>query len=340
MHINDFDFELPTELIAQYPLAARVTSRLLKLSTKGSIEDLVFSDLVNELDKGDLLVVNNTRVIPARLFGKKATGGAIEILIERIEGAHITSAHVRASKSPPVGSLLMVNDYMIKVLERRDSLFILELTSAKWMDVLSMHGHIPLPPYIERADEGNDQERYQTVYAKQAGAIAAPTAGLHFDESLLGVLKNKGVGLAELTLHVGAGTFQPVRVDDLKKHIMHFERAQVTQEVVNAVNAAKAVGGKVVAVGTTVMRSLETAASSGELLPYDDETNLFIKPGYDFKVVDRLITNFHLPKSTLMMLVSAFAGMQEIKVAYQHAIDNQYRFFSYGDAMLLDKKSS
>ena len=339
MHINDFDFDLPSELIAQHPLNGRTSSRLLKLSVENEINDLGFEDLVTELNPGDLLVINNTRVIPARLFGNKATGGAVEILIERIESERMATAHVRASKAPPVGSLLTVHGCQLKVVEREQSLFRLELQTMVWMDLLTEHGHMPLPPYIERREEQQDQERYQTVYAKQAGAIAAPTAGLHFDESLLKLLNNNGVGLAELTLHVGAGTFQPVRVDDLADHVMHFERVKVDQKAVDAIGATKAAGGKIVAVGTTVVRSLETAASSGELTPYDDETNLFIKPGYDFKIVDRLITNFHLPKSTLMMLVSAFAGIQEIKNAYQHAIDHRYRFFSYGDAMLLDKKT-
>ncbi len=339
MHINDFDFDLPSELIAQFPPQSRTSSRLLKLAVDKQIDDLVFEDIEAEINAGDCLVINNTRVIPARLFGKKATGGAIEILIERIESNQLAIAHVRASKAPPIGSLLTVHGHEVKVVERDQSLFVLELLAKQWMDLLSEYGQMPLPPYIERPDDILDHERYQTVYAKQSGAIAAPTAGLHFDESLLKALKNRGVGLAELTLHVGAGTFQPVRVDNIEDHVMHFERVKVSQKAVEAIRATKAAGGKIIAVGTTVVRSLETAASSGELLPYEDETNLFIKPGYDFKVVDRLITNFHLPKSTLMMLVSAFAGVQEIKQAYQHAIDNRYRFFSYGDAMLLDKKT-
>ncbi len=338
MQLDHFDFHLPDELIAQYPLPGRASSRLLKLFPEKKIKDLIFSDLDHELNAGDLLVVNNTKVIPARLFGHKATGGAIEVLIERVIDDHHVTAHIRSSKAPRPDSLLILHDHEVKVVERSDSLFVLELLEFDWMKLLSAHGHMPLPPYIERAVESDDQDRYQTIYAKEAGAIAAPTAGLHFDQSLMDALRQKGVGMTELTLHVGAGTFQPVRVENLDDHVMHYERVQVTQEAVDIIKETKAAGGRVVAVGTTVVRSLETAASSGELLPFDDETNLFIRPGYQFKVVDRLITNFHLPRSTLMMLVSAFAGVEEIKTAYQHAIKNRYRFFSYGDAMMLDRK--
>ena len=337
--LSDFDYDLPADLIAQQPLAERSASRLLKLGSKGQLEDMQFSALLEELQPADLLVINNTKVIPARLYGNKSTGGAVEVLIERLVDDQLAHAHVKSSKSPKAGAILQIGGVEVQVQGRENDLFVLVSTSSAWQSLLEKHGHMPLPPYIDRADTPLDQDRYQTVYAAHPGAVAAPTAGLHFDAELLSKLKRKGIRQAAVTLHVGAGTFQPIRNDNLDDHVMHFERVAVEHDVCKEIADCKQRGGKVVAVGTTVVRSLEAAASDGELKPFSADTNLFIRPGYDFKVVDKLITNFHLPKSTLLMLVSAFSGTAEIKAAYAHAIRARYRFFSYGDAMLLSKKS-
>ncbi|MGA1691653.1 MAG: tRNA preQ1(34) S-adenosylmethionine ribosyltransferase-isomerase QueA, partial [Sedimenticolaceae bacterium] len=290
------------------------------------------------LRAGDLLVFNNTRVMSARLHGQKSTGGRVEILIERVIEPTRCLAHVRASKSPKVGSTLRVEDAKITMVARHDNLFELQLESAgDFYQLMESHGHMPLPPYIDRDDGADDEERYQTVFAKEMGAVAAPTAGLHFDDAMLQSLTDMDVEQAEVTLHVGAGTFQPVKTENLDEHIMHSEWLSVSDETVEKIKACKAGGGRVVAVGTTSVRSLETAAKDGELKPYQGDTRLFIRPGYQFQVVDLLLTNFHLPQSTLLMLVSAFAGYENIMRAYRHAVEQRYRFFSYGDAMLLER---
>jgi S-adenosylmethionine:tRNA ribosyltransferase-isomerase len=335
--LSDFDFELPPERIAQLPLADRSASRLLQLDGD-QITDRHFADIVDQLQPGDLLVMNNTRVLKARFFGVKETGGQVEVLVERVLDPRTVLAQVRASKSPKPGNRIRLADaFDVTTGERAGEFFTLHFPS-EGDDVFALieaHGRLPLPPYIEHTADEFDEQRYQTVYSKEPGAVAAPTAGLHFDQPLLDRLAAKGIKLAYVTLHVGAGTFQPVRVEDLSEHKMHSEWYTIAQETVDAVRAAKAAGRDVVAVGTTSLRALESASQSGELKAGSDDTALFITPGYTFKTVTRLITNFHLPKSTLMMLVSAFAGYHEIRKAYQHAIANEYRFFSYGDAMLL-----
>ncbi|MDH5407463.1 MAG: tRNA preQ1(34) S-adenosylmethionine ribosyltransferase-isomerase QueA [Gammaproteobacteria bacterium] len=338
MQRSDFDFHLPEELIAQYPADLRGGSRLLSLSrTNGQIEDCKFADIAELLNPADLLVLNDTRVIPARLFGKKETGGKIEVLVERVLDEHKVLAHVRASKSPSAGTRLdFADDISAQVEGREGDLFILKFASdTPVTELLEQIGKIPLPPYITREADEQDRERYQTVYAKHAGAVAAPTAGLHFDEAMFASLKRKGVDTAYVTLHVGAGTFQPVRVDDISTHKMHSEQIKVSDELCQQVNETKAKGGRVIAVGTTCVRCLETAGRSGQLQPYNGETDIFITPGYEFKIVDALLTNFHLPESTLLMLVSAFAGYDAVMQAYQHAVNEKYRFFSYGDAMFI-----
>lgn len=306
-----------------------------------------FTHLIDLLELGDLLVFNNTRVIPARLYGHKESGGAVEILVERILSNNQVLAHVRASKSPKSGSKLILDDgtetktperVEVTVLGREGEFFVLEAQEA-WMSIMDRLGHTPLPPYIDREDELNDKERYQTVYSKENGAVAAPTAGLHFDQKLLDQISSKGVNFAEVTLHVGAGTFQPVRVEDPLQHKMHSERMSLGDEVVELVRKTRINGGRIIAVGTTAVRCLETAAASGELISYTGETDIFIYPGYEFQVVDAMITNFHLPESTLMMLVAAFSGYDEIMRAYEYAVRQQYRFFSYGDAMFLTRNS-
>lgn len=339
---NDFHFDLPEELIAQYPTEQRDASRLLVVDGQtGSSRDSYFSRLLDELHEGDLLVMNNTRVIPARLFGQKETGGKIEVLIERLLDKQQVLAHVRASKSPKPGTrLIFDNNYQAEVIEREGELFKLGFDVDDIETLLEDIGHMPLPPYIQREDNTTDQSRYQTVYAQHAGAVAAPTAGLHFTQSLLEELKQKGIGIAYVTLHVGAGTFQPVRVENIHEHKMHAEWIKVDEEVCKKVNQTKSQGGRVVAIGTTSVRSLESAAnksSTTDLQPYEGDTDIFITPGYEFKIVDALLTNFHLPESTLLMLVSAFAGYENVMKAYQHAVEEKYRFFSYGDAMFLTK---
>jgi len=338
MRLSDFDYELPDELIAQHPAEQRSLSRMLHVDgVSGDIADRQFLDLPSLLKAGDLLVFNNTRVMAARLHGQKDTGGKVEILIERVIEPTRCLAHVRASKSPKVGSMLLVEEAQITMVARHDNLFELQLESAgDFYQLMESHGHMPLPPYIDRDDGADDEERYQTVFAKEMGAVAAPTAGLHFDDAMLNTLSEMGVEQAEVTLHVGAGTFQPVKTENLDEHIMHSEWLSVSEETVEKIKACKARGGRVVAVGTTSVRSLETAAKEGELKPYQGDTRLFIRPGYQFQVVDLLLTNFHLPQSTLLMLVSAFAGYENIMRAYRHAVEQRYRFFSYGDAMLLE----
>ncbi|MGI2261482.1 tRNA preQ1(34) S-adenosylmethionine ribosyltransferase-isomerase QueA [Shewanella sp. GXUN23E] len=343
MRVSDFTFDLPDELIARYPMAERTASRLLTLNGEtGALADRQFIDLLEMINPGDLMVFNNTRVIPARLFGQKATGGKLEILVERMLDDKRILAHVRSSKSPKEGAMINLDGgFEMTMLARHDALFELELQSELTiLEVLEAVGHMPLPPYIDRPDEDADKERYQTVYNQNPGAVAAPTAGLHFDDGMLETLKAKGVNMAFVTLHVGAGTFQPVRVDNILEHKMHSEWANVPADVVELIKATKAAGKRVIAVGTTSVRSLESAAraSKGELEPFSGDTDIFIYPGYAFKVVDAMVTNFHLPESTLIMLVSAFAGFDHVINAYSHAVAQKYRFFSYGDAMFVTKK--
>lgn len=334
---SDYHFELPEHLIAQQPLPERSASRLLCLDgANGAIRDARFRDLPSLLSPDDLLVFNDTRVIPARLLGQKESGGRVEILVERVVAADQCLAHVRASRAPRVGSLLQVGEWRLEVTGRDGALFELQSRDGRLAELMEAAGHMPLPPYIRRDDEAADRYRYQTVYAREPGAVAAPTAGLHFDEGIFRELEERSVRQARVTLHVGAGTFQPVRVEDLDAHEMHSEWLSVSEATCRAVADTRARGGRVVAVGTTAVRSLETAAASGELTPFEGETRLFIRPGYRFRVVDRLITNFHLPESTLLMLVSAFAGYHNTFAAYRHAVEAEYRFFSYGDAMLID----
>ncbi|MCC7200563.1 MAG: tRNA preQ1(34) S-adenosylmethionine ribosyltransferase-isomerase QueA [Gammaproteobacteria bacterium] len=337
MRRADFHYELPPELIAQAPLAERSASRLLALDgATGATRDLQFRDLPDLLQADDLLVFNDTRVLPARVHGHKDSGGAVEILVERLLGGGRVVAHARSSKGFRPGMVVRLpGGACATVLGRQDDLVEFEFDRDA-RDYLEMHGEMPLPPYIARAAGAADRERYQTVYAREAGAVAAPTAGLHFDAGLLARLAAKGVASAHVTLHVGAGTFQPVRVDDISEHRMHFERVTVPAGVVAAIARTRAAGGRVVAVGTTVVRSLETAALGGTLAPFEGETDIFITPGFRFRAVDALVTNFHLPESTLMMLVSAFAGRERVLAAYRQAVAGRYRFFSYGDAMFIE----
>lgn len=336
MRVVDFDYELPPDLIAQAPLAERSASRLLVLE-QDTPEDRHIRDCVDLFRPGDVLVMNDTRVIPARLYGAKASGGQVEVLIERIETPQIALALIRSSKSPRSGTRLRLEDSIeVEVLGRDGLFFRLSLLNhPDFLSVLHTHGHIPLPPYIGRAATPQDRERYQTIYARKEGSVAAPTAGLHFDQALLDRIQAQGVHLTQVTLHVGAGTFQPVRVEDTRQHHMHAEYTEVTAATCSLIEQARAQGGRVIAVGTTSMRSLESAAPTGYLQPMLGATRLFITPGYRFRVVDRLLTNFHLPQSTLMMLVTAFGGYQRVMRAYRHAIAQRYRFFSYGDAMWL-----
>ena len=332
--LSDFDFNLPPERIAQFPLAERSASRLLELDGE-RIHDRTFADIVDLLQPGDLLVMNNTRVLKARFFGTKETGGNVEVLVERVLDDRTVLAQVRASKSPRPGMRIRLADaFWVTAGERAGEFFTLHF-DADVFELIEAHGRLPLPPYIDHAAGEFDEQRYQTVYSKEPGAVAAPTAGLHFDEALLARLAAKGVRTAEVTLHVGAGTFQPVRTENLAEHKMHTEWYTIPQATVDAVREAKAAGRDVVAVGTTSLRALESASQSGQLEAGSADTALFITPGYQFRTVTRLVTNFHLPKSTLLMLVSAFAGYEPIRKAYAHAIASEYRFFSYGDAMLL-----
>jgi S-adenosylmethionine:tRNA ribosyltransferase-isomerase len=343
MQLADFDYHLPEELIAQKPLAQRRASRLLRVAPcLGDIINGQFTDITTFLNSGDLLVFNDTRVVPARLFGQKQSGGKIEVLVERILDDQTLLAHIRASKSPKPGAVLLLENHISCVMtERKGALFKLTQDSDKsWLTLLNQYGHMPLPPYIERADDDQDIERYQTVYAQNPGAVAAPTAGLHFDQALITELENKGVETAHITLHVGAGTFQPVKVENIDEHVMHTEWVEVSQQVCDAISRAHINGNKVVAVGTTVVRSLEAVASSGTAKAFKGDVSIFITPGFQFNAVDAMITNFHLPKSTLLMLVSAFAGTELIQRAYQQAVKERYRFFSYGDAMLIESKKT
>ncbi|SFQ07760.1 tRNA preQ1(34) S-adenosylmethionine ribosyltransferase-isomerase QueA [Pseudomonas borbori] len=338
MRVADFDFELPDALIARHPLAERRASRLLVLNgPSGALAHRQFSDLLEYLRPGDLMVFNNTRVIPARLFGQKASGGKLEVLVERVLDSHRVLAHVRSSKSPKPGSMILLDGGgEAQMLARHGALFELRFAEAV-LPLLERVGHMPLPPYIDRPDDAADRERYQTVYAERTGAVAAPTAGLHFDQALLASIAGMGVESAFVTLHVGAGTFQPVRVERIEDHHMHSEWLEVGQEVVDAVAACRARGGRVVAVGTTSVRSLESAARDGVLKAFSGDTDIFIYPGRPLHVVDALVTNFHLPESTLLMLVSAFAGYPETMAAYKSAVAEGYRFFSYGDAMFITR---
>lgn len=345
MQRTAFHYELPEELIARYPSENRSDCRLLCVDgPSGELGHRRFPDLLELLSPGDLLVFNDTRVIPARLHGHKASGGRVEMLLERPLDAHRGLAHLRASKSPKPGTeLIFEGDIRARVEGRRDGLFELYFPGdTPLIDLLERHGHMPLPPYITREDELADRERYQTVYARRDGAVAAPTAGLHFDEPLLAALAERGVESAFVTLHVGAGTFQPVRADDIREHKMHSEWIEVREEVCEQVRKARAAGRRVIAVGTTSVRCLESATQpdSGEITPYSGETDIFIYPGYRWRCVDALVTNFHLPESTLLMLVSSFAGFETTIKAYREAVAERYRFFSYGDAMLLTRKTS
>lgn len=338
MKKSDFVYLLPAELIAQKPLSDRQASRLLCLNRiTGQVEDKQFSDFINLIDQNDLLVFNDTRVIPARLFGKKQSGGKVEILIERNLDAHRAIAHVRASKTPKAGSLIRLDQgYYCEVLGREDDLFMLEFKGdTPLMQLLEHIGHIPLPPYITREDTVADRTRYQTVFARESGAVAAPTAGLHFDLSMMDSIKAKGIQTAFVTLHVGSGTFQPVRVENLSEHKMHKEYFVVPPATAEAVRQTRKAGGRVIAIGTTSVRALESASKSGQIESGFGDTDLFITPGYEFKSVDAMLTNFHVSESTLLMLVAAFAGHDAIKKSYQHAIEQSYRFFSYGDAMFI-----
>ncbi|MBR0574152.1 MULTISPECIES: tRNA preQ1(34) S-adenosylmethionine ribosyltransferase-isomerase QueA [Pasteurellaceae] len=352
MLLSDFHFDLPNELIARYPTKQRTASRLLYVNGKtGQCSDQQFINILDHIDEGDLLIFNNTRVIPARLYGKKLSGGKLEVLVERVLDEHRCLAHIRCSKSPKEGSTIILgedklgegNGFNATMVARHNILFELRFEEEQPLfELLDRAGHMPLPPYIDRPDEETDQERYQTVYSKELGAVAAPTAGLHFDDELLTKLTQKGVQTAFVTLHVGAGTFQPVRVENIEDHKMHAEYAEVSQEVVDKILTTKANGKRVIAVGTTSVRSIESAAQHAEksnqlIEPFFSDTSIFIYPGKTFRVIDALLTNFHLPESTLIMLVSAFAGYSNCMKAYQHAVAKQYRFFSYGDAMFIDK---
>jgi S-adenosylmethionine:tRNA ribosyltransferase-isomerase len=355
MRVKDFHYDLPDRLIARFPMPERSGSRLLCLDGNGGgMEHARFSELLERLEPGDLMVFNDTRVIPARLFGKKESGGQVEVLVERVLDEHRVLAHVRASKSPKPGSRLLLEERLEAVMvQRHDDLFELAFAGEQpVLELLEQCGHMPLPPYIDREDQLEDRERYQTVYGQKQGAVAAPTAGLHFDAALMQRIRDRGVDITFVTLHVGAGTFRPVRVDEISDHKMHSETVEVSEQVCRQVAATKARGGRVIAVGTTSVRSLESAALASEseaaargvdseaLRSYSGETDIFIYPGYEFRVVDALVTNFHLPESTLLMLVSAFAGTEHVRAAYQEAIRREYRFFSYGDAMFITRQTA
>lgn len=342
MQKRDFHYDLPSDLIAQTPLEKRTDSRLLYLdSATHCLSDRFFHEFPDMLVPGDILVFNDTRVIPARILGQKATGGQVEILVERILNATTALGYLRANKTVLPGAEIRLEEgCSVRVLEQRDTLFLLHFLGKKTvLEVLTTVGRSPLPPYIKRPESEQDRERYQTVFAKRPGAIAAPTAGLHFDEALLGTLEKRGIQTAFVTLHVGGGTFLPIRKDDIHEHVMHYEYCEVPATTVERIRAVRKQGGRVIAVGTTVVRSLETAALGGELLPYQGETNLFICPGFPFRIVDALVTNFHLPESTLLVLVSAFSGHSETLAAYRHAVKLRYRFFSYGDAFFTTRKT-
>ena len=336
MKLSDFDFELPELLIAQHPSPKRTDSRLLVRNDE--FIDSHFSDLGLFLKPNDLLILNDTRVIPARLFGHKDSGGKVEVLIERVVSDHEAFAMIKASRSPKIGSyIILENKVRLKICDKNAGIYSVSFESDSVLKTLNEVGHIPLPPYIDREDVKEDANRYQTVYAQNNGAVAAPTAGLHFDESLLSSLKEQGIDHTFLTLHVGAGTFQPVKVENIENHKMHSEYYEISQEAVDKIVKTKAMSGRIIAVGTTTVRTLESIALNGELTSQKGETDIFIYPGFEFRIVDVLITNFHLPKSSLLMLVSAFIGIEKMFQIYQYAIEEKYRFFSYGDAMLLEK---
>ena len=338
MKLSDFDFDLPKSLIAQYPSSIRTDSRLLVL--RDIIDDSTFSQLGNFLKPNDLLVLNDTKVIAARLFGHKDSGGKVEVLVERLINDHEALVMIKSSRSPKIGTYVVLeNKSRIKICDKNDGIYKVNFESDSILNVLNEIGHIPLPPYINREDSKEDQSRYQTVYAKNDGAVAAPTAGLHFDEMLLSSLEHQGINHTFLTLHVGAGTFQPVKVEDIESHKMHSEYYEISTETIDKIEQAKALGGRIIAVGTTALRALESASVNGSLKYQKGDTDIFIYPGFKFQIVDAMITNFHLPKSSLLMLVSAFIGFEEMFETYNHAIKEKYRFFSYGDAMLLEKKS-
>ena len=337
MQLSDFDYDLPEQLIAQAPLAERGASRLLLVDPRQNhFSDQRFTDLIDYIDAGDLVVFNDTQVIPARLFGQKQSGGKVEVMVERVLDDTTLLAHVRASKAPRPGTnLILENEIECTVLARQQDLFVLQQSCGPWLELLEQFGRIPLPPYIQRAAAAADRDRYQTVFASKPGAVAAPTAGLHFDAAKIESLRARGVNTAHITLHVGAGTFQPVRGEDIDAHVMHSELVDVPESVCTAITRTHAQGKRVIAVGTTVVRSLESAVIGGRLRPLQGESSLFIKPGYAFKVIDALLTNFHLPRSTLLMMVSALAGTELIRRAYAHAVAQRYRFFSYGDATFI-----
>ena len=341
MQLADFDFTLPPELIARYPLATRSGSRLLSLERADSeVLHKQFTDVINLIQPGDLLIFNNTKVIPARLFGHKTTGGVAEILVERVLDHQRILAQVRVSKAPKIGDrLLFPPNYALEILGRQEQFYELRYNSDKQtvLEMIEAIGQIPLPPYMHRAPDENDKERYQTVYAEHKGSVAAPTAGLHFDNELLQQLRDKHVDMSYLTLHIGAGTFAPIRAENILEHKMHAEYFEVTAETCAKIKATKERGKRVIAVGTTSLRALESASQSGTIEPYSGETNIFIYPGYRFKCVDALITNLHLPASTLLMLVCAFAGQERVMNAYHDAVKNKYRFYSYGDAMWVER---
>jgi S-adenosylmethionine:tRNA ribosyltransferase-isomerase len=343
MQRSDFHYDLPGQLIATHPSPTRSASRLLCLDPgNATLHDRQFTDLPGLLAPGDLLVYNDTRVIPARLYGSKPTGGRVEVLVERITGPHSALVHLRAAKTPRTGAILLLDGGMrAQVTGRAEDLFVVEFSGASSVpDLLDRVGHMPLPPYIKRMDEPADRERYQTIYARIPGAVAAPTAGLHFDEEIMRRLEARGVDHAYVTLHVGAGTFQPVRVEDISEHVMHHEYCVVDATACEKIAATRQRGGRVVAVGTTAVRALESASRDGDIAPYCGDTNLFITPGYRFRNVDALLTNFHLPESTLLMLVCAFAGYEIVMRSYRHAIGARYRFFSYGDAMYISARGA
>jgi S-adenosylmethionine:tRNA ribosyltransferase-isomerase len=342
MQVKDFHFDLPEELIASFPLEKRSASRLLSVDgNNGELSHGVFTDVLEMIQPGDLMIFNDTRVIPARLFGQKASGGKVEVLVERVLDDKRALTHVRSSRSPKPGTKLVLEGGIeAEMVARHENLFELRFDiETNLVEALEQFGHMPLPPYMKREDQLSDRERYQTVYNKKPGAVAAPTAGLHFDDELLAKLDEKGVKRAFVTLHVGAGTFQPVKVENIDEHVMHSEYIEVSEEVCELVKQTRAQGNKVIAVGTTSVRSLESASQKGEIEPFFGDSDIFIFPGYEFKSVDAMITNFHLPESTLLMLVSAFSGYQHMKQAYQEAVAQKYRFFSYGDAMFLTQQT-
>ena len=341
MNIDNFNYELPEKLIAQYPPKNRGDSRLLVANPCSQIiHDLSFQNFISLIRPHDLIIFNNTKVIKARLFGKKETGGQIEILIEQVLGDQKALAMIKSSKKINMDlKIILSNNYVVQILERRENLFLIQLNQGSFHELMELNGHVPLPPYINRPDEIDDIERYQTVFAKNKGAIAAPTAGLHFSEADFELFHRNNIDYTFITLHVGSGTFQPVKVKDIDQHIMHTEQFEITNETKIKIELAKKNGGRIIAIGTTVLRALESSYTKEKIMTGHQETKIFIKPGYRFKLVDSLFTNFHLPKSTLLMLVSAFTGYEFTKKMYSHAIEKNYRFFSYGDAMFIEQKS-